>query len=59
MLNKPDLIKLAFIALMIALMIASRRFFGDWADGVFIIILLFVGILYRVFIRKNKPSGMR
>lgn len=52
MLNRSDWIRLAFIALMIALMIASRRLFGDWADGLFILILLFVGIVYRV-IRKN------
>lgn len=45
--------KSAILVLMLALMVASRRLFGDWADGIFIIIFLLVLMLYLAVIQKK------
>jgi hypothetical protein len=49
--RKKLLIQAAFYSLLIFLMIASRRIFGDWADGVFLIVLALTGIIF--WIIKN------
>jgi hypothetical protein len=48
------LMQAAFYSALILLMIASRRIFGDWADGVFLVVLAFFGILFWLF--KNRDG---
>jgi LPXTG-motif cell wall-anchored protein len=46
---------IAFYSVLIISMIIVRRLFGDWADGIFIAVLAFVGVLFWL-IRKRKKK---
>jgi hypothetical protein len=43
------ILPLTFVAISIGTMIGVRRFYGDWAEGGFILILAIAGIVFWIF----------
>lgn len=49
---RKEAIFIIFVTIAFAAMVASRRIFGDWGDGIFIVLLASAGILF--WILRNK-----